>query len=123
MENFSNPSNPHAFADKSSAHASPKPAREENPLISQTDDGNICYVLHNPITVDGVTYKSLKLRAPCLNDLIRADKYKGNLEKVTAILVNITELPRNVIGRVTGKDIANLGKIVGDFLAEAPDPM
>jgi hypothetical protein len=73
--------------------------------------------LTRPLKDDkGNEINTLTLREPNLGDLMKADKFTGNVGKVAAIIASQTGIPIPVLEAMGGRDFRVCDKVIDGFL-------
>lgn len=76
----------------------------------------ISYKLRYPVNVGGEEIANLSLRRPKTRDMIRANKVKDDLEKVSSMICDLAEVTPAVVNELDAADFAAVGEMIGNFM-------
>ena len=76
----------------------------------------VVYNLIYPVKVGSEEVASLSLRRPKTRDMIRANKIKDDLEKVSSMICDLAEVTPAVVNEMDAADFAAVGEMIGNFM-------
>lgn len=74
------------------------------------------YRLKYPVTVDGQDITELTVRRPKTRDLIKARKFKDEVEQMAAMIADLAEVSPKTVQELDAEDFAGLGEVLARFL-------
>lgn len=82
----------------------------------------VTVTLKHPLTIAGATVGVITLRRPKVRDLERLDRQKGDMARITGLIVDLAEMDPETVREIDAEDFNQIATAIAGFFGEGSLP-